>query len=294
MNKKPYTPIETYLSTNLSLITHYKSNTNNDKYSKYKKDIKRLSYKIENYLNETKRTPDQILNIICLNLLLAAIECENYLRSEPKDRESKLLKTYFYSYPSIRKYFQYHSLAKYNNSKPKKEIFPEDIFLQGALMVYGWMPRIPSITPTCTITPSGISDNNIKSSINFLTEIIKLKNWENFQFDKNFKDNIDTLKQLVDNSLVAISKILHFTRPYEFPIWDTTICLALTDTENQSDNIDTYIDYISDFNKFFNKYNKEITKILPDKIWTNKLTLARLVELTIFLIAKQNQGQLRN
>jgi hypothetical protein len=104
--------------------------------------------------------------------------------------------SYIIAYPYILVHFQ--SLND----------FTERDFVCGAHIVYGWMPTVLDLNPA-------------KSSINFrrggelLTQARR---------DGNLSDTeIQQLAGLVNRSLVGVSKLLHFTAPNAFAIWDSKI-----------------------------------------------------------------------
>ena len=289
--------IEEYILNKSTLITNYKQNDKAKKYSKYKNKLYDLNNKNQPPAN-CKNTSTEVLNKICLTLLLAAIECENNLNYTPSDRKDKLFRTYLSSYPSICKYFKFHNLNKYSN---KKNISEKDIFLQSILMIYGWMPRIPNINLDKFSNPEERIDHiisigstktdkaDINSAIKFLKDLRTLNPKEAYDTIKNESNEINNLKLIIDNSLTATSKILHFTRPNEFPIWDSTIRKALEYKTNKKNEISLYQKYISNFEHFRKKYEKEIFKIIPKQDWPRNLPLSRIVELTIFINARKTK-----
>ncbi len=104
--------------------------------------------------------------------------------------------SYIVSYPHILAYF--HSI----------KAFSEREFVCAAHIVYGWMPTVLDLNPA--IIPFGL-----KRGADLLTQA---KETERLT-DKE----IEILVKLVNNSLVGTSKLLHFTAPNAFAIWDSKI-----------------------------------------------------------------------
>jgi hypothetical protein len=107
---------------------------------------------------------------------------------DPKIKNNSYIK----SYPHLISFFQ-------------KDTLNEADFVCGAHMVYGWMPTILDLYP---LAPN----QNFEKGAELL---LQAKNGA-------FSDNdIETLKKIVNNSLIGASKLLHFVAPFKFPIWDT-------------------------------------------------------------------------
>ena len=86
--------------------------------------------------------------------------------------------------------------------------FQENDYVCCAHMVYGWMPTILEIY---------LDESFI--SIGEAAELLqKAKNNECLSFQE-----VESLAKITNNSLVGSSKILHFTNPEMYPIWDSRI-----------------------------------------------------------------------
>lgn len=113
--------------------------------------------------------------------------------------------SYIRSYPAMVEYF-----------KNKKILTSNDVIV-GAHMVYGWMPTIITI-----------HENSDTISIE---EATKTLNWikhypgttEHIRRDELFHKELEQLKKKFNNSIVGVSKFLHFMRPDLFPIYDSRI-----------------------------------------------------------------------
>jgi hypothetical protein len=84
--------------------------------------------------------------------------------------------------------------------------FGADTFIVAAHAVYGWMP---------TILELAIEDeNDLKRAASAL----------NRAREEFFRDeDLEHLVRVVNNSLVGASKLLHFTSPERFAIWDSKV-----------------------------------------------------------------------
>lgn len=104
--------------------------------------------------------------------------------------------SYIVSYPHILDHFQ--SITEFS----KRD------FVCSAHIIYGWMPTILTLN-------LGNSPINLQRGAELLTQAKRTG---------QLADNdIEQLARLVNNSLVGVSKLLHFTTPNGFAIWDSKI-----------------------------------------------------------------------
>jgi hypothetical protein len=104
--------------------------------------------------------------------------------------------SYIVSYPYILAYFE------------GLKVFSERAFVCGAHIAYGWMPTVLDLNPDKL--PVGL-----QRGAELLTEA---------KTNGRLVDaDIELLAKLVNNSLVGASKLLHFTAPDAFAIWDSKI-----------------------------------------------------------------------
>lgn len=231
-------------------------------------------------------------------------------RTNNQEKSKHLLRTYTYSYPCILNYFKYLSdienkkalLDKEapSNSKLNQDVFQQlnnekDILIQSILIVYGWMPRIIRLNPYSANSIPGTT-TELNKIIEFFAILRKSNEEEAYNLiDKNNDKILEKIQKLIDNSLTATSKLLHFTRPEEFPIWDSTVCNNLAGTTHKKQTIEGYKQFISDFREFRNAYNKNaaIQCVLnySKEILGYNISLARLLELTIFLLPTKKQAK---
>ena len=90
----------------------------------------------------------------------------------------------------------------------KEEITEHDLVV-GANFTYGWMPTILNF-----------KSDEFSSAISILNQA---KGSERISDEQLY-----TLKQLIINSLVGVSKLLHFINPNVYAIWDSRVCNFLT------------------------------------------------------------------
>ena len=104
--------------------------------------------------------------------------------------------TYILSYRHLVAHFQ------------SKQIYTDTDFVCGAHMVYGWMPTILKLHPE----PPGIS---FDTAAQLLTRAKSTRTLS--------RSEMDQLADIMNNSLVGLSKLLHFVAPDSFAIWDSRI-----------------------------------------------------------------------
>lgn len=104
--------------------------------------------------------------------------------------------SYLLSYPYLLNYFA-----------SKHTLTPEEVVC-GAHMVYGWMP---------TILDLYVKESNIDlpTACNILNELKVAGTLTDLE--------INQLSCLINNSLVGVSKLLHFISPQKFAIWDSKV-----------------------------------------------------------------------
>lgn len=202
-----------------------------------------------------------------------------------KIKEKSTFQTYIYSYPKILSHFSKFASDNYSPS------LKEDLLIQGILMTYGWMPRIPRLG--LNERANSIDSSNIKTNVEFLSSFNhKSKNGVySILLDGNSKSRIADLIRFIDNSLTAVSKILHFIRPEDFLIWDSKIQKVLGTRESYKgkNDISKYIQYISEFKILREtcESNNRIMGILEEakEIFQYKISFARFIELALYVSA---------
>jgi len=112
----------------------------------------------------------------------------------PKIEEDKNIQWYSHSY-------------KVFVSQPMDTL---DDFWKMVSFAYSWMPTIPNIYM-----------EKLEDSERLIIELNKLK-----QGNGNIKWLIETLTPVINNSVVGVSKVLHFAAPLEIPIYDSRVIKA--------------------------------------------------------------------
>lgn len=149
----------------------------------------------------------------------------------------------------------------------KEKVLDESSLIQGAFMIYGWMPKTLNIC-------------KFDVSIAFVLQSLKrLQDANNF----DVKD-LEVVKGFTNNSIVGASKLIHFIYPDQFPIWDSKICSKLFEgnVHYQVEKIENYLLYLKSIRKFKSHtacvgFTKEFKKTHYE------ITSIRAAELMIFL-----------
>lgn len=85
----------------------------------------------------------------------------------------------------------------------------EQDLVVGANFTYGWMPTILNF-----------KSDEFSAAVSILNEAKRP--------ERISDESIQTLKKLINNSLVGVSKLLHFINPEVYAIWDSRVCNFLT------------------------------------------------------------------
>ena len=149
----------------------------------------------------------------------------------------------------------------------KEKVLDESSLIQGAFMIYGWMPKTLNISK-CDMSIALV-----------LQSLKRLQDANNF----DVKD-LEVVKSFTNNSIVGTSKLLHFIYPDQYPIWDSKICSKLFEgnVHYQVVKIENYLLYLKNTRKFKShkacvEFKKEFKKIHYE------ITSIRAAELMIFL-----------
>lgn len=124
-----------------------------------------------------------------------------------------------------------------------------------AQFTYGWMP-------------TALKDKNKNIPFDHIAQILnKAKKGHNL-------DNSDyaSLMEKINNSIVGMSKILHFVNPNKYPIWDSNIYFYITRLGNYNSikygTIDVYIEYME-------KIHQIVSDILKNKTYKDEIDSLR-------------------
>lgn len=146
---------------------------------------------------------------------------ENITFEEISDRSGLLMDvdpdhTYQISYPFFVNYFDQLDQIEMEN------------LIIGANCIYGWMPTILNY-----------KDTTFEEALEILNQV---KNGDMID-----DDQIIMLKNLINNSFVGVSKLLHFVNPSNYAIWDSKVYKFLINHRhvadaNRIENFTPYLD----------------------------------------------------
>ncbi|MFT5777999.1 MAG: hypothetical protein ACI837_000947 [Crocinitomicaceae bacterium] len=161
--------------------------------------------------------------------------------------------SYIISYPHFVQFF-----------KEKTPIKLQDLVL-GANFVYGWMPTV------------FVWKNN-----NF-DRVLELLNKVKEQDVLLTKEEFIEVQSLINKSVVGTSKILHFTNPSIYPIWDSKINVFLGGLKKKTNVVDHYFDYLKIFqNLKIESESPKIAKGIASQVGY-EISFARAFEIILFL-----------
>ncbi len=180
-------------------------------------------------------------------------------------KKSKTIKfNSFYQYnPS------YQEFVKFFKNNP----INEHNLILGCYFTYGWMPRILN-----NFNATKINDSII-ASLNGVKDGKKLDS-----------ESLETLKSIVNNSIIGASKLLHFINPKLYPIWDSRVCNFIYNKKYHG-----FVNKTSRYKKYVSKVeelllDKKIIEMCEDvrsKLKKYELTNIRVIELIMF--EKENE-----
>ena len=172
--------------------------------------------------------------------------------------------SYILSYPHLLSYFS-------------KDLFDAADVVRGAHMVYGWMPTVLNLYPG-----GGVG---LDEAADLLTHARKT----GMLSDRDLL----TLKRIINNSLVGVSKLLHFAAPNHFAIWDSNIYEFVFQEKAHGyrvDNIDKYHQYLRTLTDLqadcrFSLFHQSVNARLGYEV-----SKFRALELVMFLNAPKRQA----
>ena len=165
------------------------------------------------------------------------------------------LRSYLIAYPVFIDYFQ-----------SIKTITANELII-GAHFVYGWMPTIITLG-FCDMQDACTKLNRVKAG-----ERLQLK-------------ELEPLQQLVNNSVVGLSKLLHFVKPELYPIWDSNVAVYVTGRPypaNKIQKIQNYLHFINLCDELISNPAYElIHKVLIDRVGGQSMSRLRSLDLIMF------------
>lgn len=162
---------------------------------------------------------------------------------------------YLKSYPFLIQFFA------------EKQEFTTPKIVQGIHMVYAWMPT----------TLKKLDIEIIESLLDDLFEVKKGKLLRDEQ--------LELLKNAINNSVVGTSKLLHFINPNLYPIWDSKIVKYITGnaTGYGVDKVDNYLEYVKRLIDLTKEHDFIQFKHAVKKIIGYDVSDVRTVEIIMFL-----------
>ncbi len=171
--------------------------------------------------------------------------------------------SYVNSYPVFLDYF-----------KQIEHIEKEHLIISSHF-VYGWMPKV------------------LQLDLNKEGEVLKLLNAVKGG-QVLFDEEIDILKNSINNSLVGLSKLLHFINPNYYAIWDSRVHRYISEYKSTSgiDKVKNYQEYLGKINDL--KLQKELTPLFSrvQSYFDYTITETRAVELVMFETDRRENGSL--
>lgn len=169
--------------------------------------------------------------------------------------------SYIESYPEFLQYFT------------TLERIEKHHLIISAHFVYGWMPTIVHLNLEET--------DQILLLLNHVKSGTRLKEYE-----------INMLKSFINNSLVGLSKLLHFINPAEYAIWDSRIFRYLTHKKSQYgiDKAENYLGYLTKMKELSNHESYPRLHTMIEKHFNYSLTPMRAIEILMFETARKNNN----
>jgi hypothetical protein len=109
------------------------------------------------------------------------------------------------------------------------------------------------------------------------------------------ENELKILKNVVNNSLVGLSKLLHFINPRDYAIWDSRIFKYITNKKSLYgiNNTKLYLDYLSEIKRLSEHEDFYKIQSLISKNFEYEIHATRVLEITMFEMArnKSNKGK---
>ena len=139
--------------------------------------------------------------------------------------------------------------------------------------VYGWMPTV------------------IQLNLDKIDRILSLLN--SVKSGNVLEENeLELVKKCVNNSLVGVSKLLHFINPNNYAIWDSRIFRYLTNKEAYDyriGNIKTYNQYLTKLKRVSNNNSYPDLHFQIEKHFDYELSSMRAIEIVMFESDRKSQ-----
>lgn len=161
--------------------------------------------------------------------------------------------SYIESYPEFLKYFE------------SLELIEKHHLIISSHFVYGWMPTIIHI-----------DTKNIERVLFLLNAA---KSGHELKLDE-----LEILKYCINNSMVGLSKLLHFLNPRDYAIWDSRIFKYLTGKKSQYgiDKVKNYSAYLEEIKKLTQHPDYADLHFKIERNFDYSITPMRAVEILMF------------
>ncbi len=181
--------------------------------------------------------------------------------------------SYDYSYGTLLELFE--CLMKQQDKKKW--------LIGGASLVYSWMPRALTF----------YTDQE-ECALSSLCEIHKHKDKYFDQDDESIIKQLNALKDFIDHSLVGTSKLLHFSYPTVFPIWDSLVKKAFSKEPKTSvptrTAIRQYIEYARSVHEIRDNHKGLVKSLNTIPVLRGKSPIKQ-IEQALFLIGRRYKEQ---
>ncbi|MFZ6664107.1 hypothetical protein [Peijinzhouia sedimentorum] len=163
--------------------------------------------------------------------------------------------SYSVSYPEFVKYFENIRAGEIN----------EHNLIVASHFVYGWMPTIIYLDLS--------QKNEVILYLNAVKSGLILSPSE-----------LKILKKAINNSLVGLSKLLHFINPRDYAIWDSNIFKYLTQKKSTYgiDKPELYLEYLDELKKLSEHKNYKELHNLISSYFPYRIYPTRAIELVMF------------
>lgn len=170
--------------------------------------------------------------------------------------------SYIRTYPVFLKYFE----------NIGNRLITEDNLVIASHFVYGWMPTILTL--------------RLDQKQKVLILLNKAKSGKLLTVDE-----LEILKYAINNSLVGISKLLHFINPKTYPIWDSRIYryISINKTSYGIGKPERYLEYLNEVKQISENIDYEKLHTLVEKHFKYKIHPTRAIEFIMFQTDRNNK-----
>lgn len=169
----------------------------------------------------------------------------------------------------------YTELIKYFDKIKAGEINEHNLVI-ASHFVYGWMPTIIYL------------DLDQKDEVLFLLNAAKSGHILTV-------NELELLKKSINNSLVGLSKLLHFINPKDYAIWDSRIFRYLTEKKSSYgiDKPQLYLDYLNGLKNIAENKDYGSLHDLISQNFEYEIYPTRAIEITMFETDRNRHSRLR-